>query len=274
LTTALQLGRKLLQEGGTSLQVVETVARTMEDDPLFNAGKGSAFNNQGEHELDASIMDGRTLSCGAVAGVRTVKNPISLARLVMQNTEHVLLAGAGAERFAQDMKVPLVDPDYFYTPRLRELWAVGNSASPPRPDLGLSRGTIGVVALDKQGNLAAATSTGGTSFKMPGRVGDSPIVGAGTYAKNGVCAISCTGRGEEFIRHSAAHTVVALMEYKQLKMVDAVQHVIDDILEPDVGGMIAVGADGSIALRFNTPAMLRGAADSSGRFDVAIWKEE
>ena len=128
--------------------------------------------------------------------------------------------------------------------------------------------------MDKQGNLSAATSTGGTSFKMPGRVGDTPIIGAGTYAKNGVCAISCTGRGEEFIRHSVAHTVVALMEYKQLAMHDAVQHVVDDVLEPDVGGIIAIGADGSIAVPFNTQAMLRGAADSSGRFDVAIWEEE
>jgi beta-aspartyl-peptidase (threonine type) len=273
LTLALELGRKLLQDGNESLQVVEEVARAMEDNPLFNAGKGAAFNNQGEHELDASIMDGRTLSCGAVAGVRTVKNPISLARLVMQRTEHVLLVGAGAEQLAEDMNVPLVNPDYFYTPRLRKLWASGNSSNPPRPDLGLSRGTVGVVALDKQGNLAAATSTGGTSFKMPGRVGDSPIIGAGTYAKNGVGAISCTGRGEEFIRHNVAHTVAALIEYKHLKLEDATEHLIDDLLEPGVGGIIAVGADGSIAMPFNTQAMLRGAADSAGRFDVAIWSE-
>ncbi|NIP85883.1 MAG: beta-aspartyl-peptidase [Planctomycetales bacterium] len=273
LSRALELGRHLLAEGRSSLEVVEAVARAMEDDPLFNAGKGSAFNNQGAHELDASIMDGRTMACGAVAGVRTVKNPISLARLVMQRTDHVLLAGVGAEQFAAQMQVALVDPDYFYTPRLRALWAAGDSSNPPRPDLGLSRGTIGVVALDKQGNLAAATSTGGTSFKMPGRIGDSPIIGAGTYAKNGVCAISCTGRGEEFIRHSVAHTVAALIEYKQMTLVDAAQEVIDHTLAPGVGGIIAVAADGSLALPFNTPAMLRGAADASGRFEVAIWDE-
>ncbi|NIL98670.1 MAG: hypothetical protein GTO53_12145, partial [Planctomycetales bacterium] len=155
LAAALRRGRKLLQEGSPSLQVVEEVARLMEDNPLFNAGKGGAFNNEGAHELDASIMDGQTMSCGAVAGVRTVKNPITLARLVMQRTEHVFLVGEGAERFAAQMQVPLVAPDYFYTPRLRDLWAAGDPSNPPSPDLGLSRGTIGVVALDQQGNLAA-----------------------------------------------------------------------------------------------------------------------
>jgi beta-aspartyl-peptidase (threonine type) len=276
LKAALSLGQKLLDEGAASLDVVEKVARAMEDDPNFNAGKGAAFNREGRHELDASIMDGRTLACGAVAGATTAKNPISLARLVMERTEHVLLAGAGADQFAEAMNVDRVEPDYYFTPRLRKLWEDRQdqqTTGSAQLDHGGSRGTIGVVALDKNGNLAAATSTGGLSFKMPGRVGDSPIIGAGTYAKNGVCAVSCTGRGEEFIRHSVAHTLAALVEYKQVSLDEAARQIIDETLARDVGGLIAVGADGSIAMPFNTRVMLRAAADASGRFEVKIWPD-
>ncbi len=274
LTAALSLGQKMLDDGAASLDVVERVARAMEDDPNFNAGKGAVFTRAGRHELDAAIMDGRTLACGAVAGISTAKNPISLARLVMERTEHVLLAGAGADQFAEAMNVDRVEPDYYFTPRLRQLWEdFKNEQTTGRTELdhGGSRGTIGVVALDKDGNLAAATSTGGVSFKMPGRVGDSPIIGAGTYAKNGVCAVSCTGRGEEFIRHNVAHTLAALVEYKQVSLDEAARQIIDETLARDVGGLIAVGADGSIAMPFNTKVMLRGAADASGRFEVKIW---
>ncbi|MGB6042466.1 MAG: isoaspartyl peptidase/L-asparaginase [Pirellulales bacterium] len=273
LTTILQFANQLLKDGSSSVDTVERVARAMEDDPLYNAGKGSAFNSQGEHELDASIMDGRTLDCGAVAGVRTVKNPIALARLIMQETDHVLLIGEGADRLAREKGISLVSPDYFFTPQLRQHWAARQAKSPADDVRGESQGTIGVVALDQAGNLAAATSTGGTRFQMAGRVGDTPIIGAGNYAKNGLCAISCTGRGEDFIRHCVAHRVAALMEFKEMSLDRAVLHIVDEVLDPKVGGLIAVDSDGSISMRFNTDAMMRGAADSTGRFEIAIWPD-
>jgi beta-aspartyl-peptidase (threonine type) len=231
----------------------------------------------GEHDLAASIMDGRTMSCGAVAGIRTVKNPISLARQVMEKSEHVLLAGSGAETFADEVGAGRVGPDYFFTPRMREIWQryqEDEGVDVSKLDLGLTRGTIGVVAYDQHGNLAAATSTGGVCFKRPGRIGDSPIVGAGTYARNGVCAVSCTGRGEEFIRNSVAHSIAALMKYKKLSLPEAVRQIIHEELAADVGAAIAVDRDGTISMEFNTQAMLRGAADSSGRFETRIWEDE
>ncbi len=274
LRAALTLGKQLLAAGGSSLDVVEQVARRMEDDGNFNAGRGGVFNREGQHELDASIMDGRNLACGAVASVRTVKNPISLARMVMEETKHVMLIGEGADLFARQMQIPAADPEYFYTPRLRQLWndyQAQQSANRAQLDFGGSRGTIGVVARDQDGNLAAATSTGGLCYKMPGRAGDSPIIGAGTYAKNGVLAVSCTGHGEEFIRHSVAHSLTALVEYKGLSVAEAARQLIRETLPAKSGGLIAVGHDGTIVLEYSTRAMLRGAADSSGRFDVAIF---
>jgi beta-aspartyl-peptidase (threonine type) len=263
LEAALTAGRKILDGGGTSLDAVEEVIVILEDDIRFNAGRGAVFNAQGEHELDASIMDGATLACGGVAGVRTVKNPIRLARDVMEQTRHVLLAGPGAEAFADEAGVERVDPEYFDSePRRRSLERALD------PD---HKGTVGVVALDRAGNLAAGTSTGGLTAKKFGRVGDSPIIGAGTYADNRRCAVSGTGIGEQYIRHAVAYEIGALMAYRGLDLQAAVDHVIDETLEPGDGGIIALDPAGRIAMRYNTPSMVRGAADSSGRFEVKIW---
>ena len=269
LTRALTLGRDLLRDGADSLDVVEQVVRLLEDDPQFNAGRGAVFTHDGTHELDASIMDGRTLACGAVTGVRTVKNPISLARRVMEETPHVFLATDGAEEFATDMGVERVDPSYFFTERRRRQLddALEKDGKPSR-----GGGTVGAVALDVHGNLAAATSTGGTTSKRWGRVGDSPVIGAGTYADNRTCAVSCTGTGEEFIRHSVAHSVSAQMEHGGRTLQEAAEHVVFEVLRPGDGGLIAVGHDGSIVMAFNTQGMFRGAADSEGRFEVKIWE--
>jgi len=274
LSSALQSGRERLARGDNALDVVEAVVRLLEDDPLFNAGKGAVFTADGKHELDASIMDGRTLACGAVAGVRTVKNPISLARLVMERTPHVLLAGEGAEQFATGMGVDRVDPTYFDTPHRQkalEKWLEEHKqadAPPPK-----SRGTVGCVALDRSGHLAAATSTGGMTGKRFGRVGDAPVIGAGTYACDATCAVSCTGTGEEFIRNAAAFQVSAIMQYTGADVTKAARMVIFDRLKPDDGGLIAVSRTGEIAMPYSTLGMFRGAADSSGRFDVAIWEK-
>lgn len=267
LRAALQQGVSLLRDGGTALDTVEQVIRRMEDDPLFNAGKGAVFNHDGGHELDASVMDGATLSCGAVAGVTTVKNPISLARLVMERTRHVLLAGAGADRFAEEMGVELVGQDYFDTESRREsLERMLRNERRQEEE----HGTVGVVVLDRAGNLAAGTSTGGLTGKKFGRVGDSPIVGAGTYAKNTTCAVSATGIGEEFIRHGVAQRISDLMEYRELPLGSAVNRVVNEILRSGDGGVIAVDRRGEIAVAFNTPGMARGTADWTGRFDVRL----
>ncbi len=274
LERALREGRDRLARGDAALDVVEAVVRLLEDDERFNAGKGAVFTADGIHELDASIMDGRTLACGAVAGVRTVKNPISLARLVMERTPHVMLAAGGAEEFAGQMGVERVDPSYFDTPRRRESleqWRreqEEKNAWEPK-----SRGTVGCVALDRHGNLAAATSTGGMTGKRFGRVGDSPVIGAGTYASNATCAVSCTGTGEEFIRHAAAFQVSAIMQYIGADVERAARTVIFERLKADDGGLIAVSRTGQIAMPYSTLGMFRGAADSGGRFDVAIWEK-
>jgi beta-aspartyl-peptidase (threonine type) len=274
LRRALAIGRDELARGGTALDACEKVVRCLEDDPRFNAGKGAVFNADGQHELDASIMDGRTLACGAVAAVRTVKNPISLARLVMERTSHVMLIGDGAERFADSLGtlVDRVPNTYFDTPARRAALERALEEQRKRDATAPGRGTVGCVCLDTHGNLAAATSTGGMTAKRFGRVGDSPIIGAGTYASNRSCAVSCTGTGEEFIRHTAARDVAALMEYKGLSLQAAAEEVVFRRLAPDDGGLIAVSRSGEVALVFSTAGMFRGAADSSGRFEVAIWK--
>jgi beta-aspartyl-peptidase (threonine type) len=266
LERALTLGVSVLEDGGSSLDAVEQVIRDLEDDPLFNAGKGAVYNHEGRHELDASIMDGATLACGGVASVSTVKHPITVARAVMEQTRHVLLSGAGADRFATELGVDLVDQDYFHTPRRYEQLQRALDRERAADD----KGTAGVVALDMHGNLAAGTSTGGITNKMFGRVGDSPLIGAGTYAKNGTCAVSATGIGEEFIRHGVAYSISALMAYGGMSLEQAATRMIDDTLRPGDGGIIAVGQDGRIVMRFNTEGMFRGAADSNGRFEVAI----
>ncbi len=256
-----------LSEGRASLDVVEMVVKLLEDDPLFNAGRGAVLNADGQQELDASIMDGRRLDCGAVAAVRTVKNPISLARLVMEKTPHVLLVADGAEAFADQMQVTRADPEYFRTPdRVRE-WqrALGREqndmGAAGQPSADLLFGTVGCVARDRSGNLAAATSTGGIALKKFGRVGDSPIIGAGTYADNQTCAVSCTGKGEEFIRRAIAFQVAAHMRLRQVSLDEAVLAALDQ-LPPASGGLIAVDRDGNVTARFNTPGMARAWATS------------
>jgi L-asparaginase / beta-aspartyl-peptidase len=266
LRAALDVGRKVLAGGGTSLDAVEKVVRFLEDDPLFNAGKGAVFTNEGTNELDAAIMDGRDLSCGSVAGLKTVKNPISLARMVMEKSPHVFMVGQGAERFADEMKVERVDPKYFFTQKRWDDWQ-----KKLKEEAEKDKDTVGAVALDVHGNLAAATSTGGMTNKRFGRLGDVPVIGAGTYANNRTAAISATGWGEQFIKHTVAHDISALMEYKGLTLQQAADEVIHRKLQKDDGGVIGVARDGSIALVFNSEGMYRGAADSNGRSEVAIW---
>ncbi|HEX5720298.1 MAG TPA: isoaspartyl peptidase/L-asparaginase, partial [Thermoanaerobaculia bacterium] len=266
LRAALEVGRKVLAGGGTSLDAVEKVVRFLEDDPLFNAGKGAVFTNEGTHELDAAIMDGRDLSCGSVASLKTVKNPISLARMVMEKSPHVFMVGQGAERFADEMKVERVDQKYFFTQKRWDDWQ-----KKLKEEAEKDKDTVGAVALDVHGNLAAATSTGGMTNKRFGRLGDVPVIGAGTYANNKTAAISATGWGEQFIKHTVAHDISALMEYKGLTLQQAADEVIHRKLQKDDGGVIGVARDGSIALVFNSEGMYRGAADSNGRSEVAIW---
>ncbi|RMG45597.1 MAG: isoaspartyl peptidase/L-asparaginase [Acidobacteria bacterium] len=267
LKAALTRGKEILERGGSSVDAVEAVIATLEDDPAFNAGKGAVFTHEGRNELDASIMDGATMRCGAVTGVTRVKNPIKLARAVMERSRHVFFAGEGAERFAERVGLELVDPSYFFTQRR---WDALQRALEKERSAPAGHGTVGAVALDREGRLAAGTSTGGLTNKATGRIGDSPVIGAGTYA-DGTAAISCTGQGEQFIRYTVARTVAALVEYKGLTLEQAAHHVIDDVLRPGDGGLIAVGADGSVAMVYSTPSMLRGVADADGRFEVAIW---
>lgn len=265
LRRGLELGKGILEKGGTSLDAVEAVVKFFEDDSLFNAGKGAVFTHEGKHELDAAIMNGATLACGSVAGVRTVRNPIQLARRVMENSKHVFLVGSGAEAFARAQGIPEVKNRYFDTQLRHKQWKKAL-----RED---KFGTVGCVAVDAQGHLAAATSTGGLTNKRWGRVGDVPIIGAGTYANDRSCAVSCTGQGEQFIRHTVARDVAALVEYRGLGVGEAAHAVIDGKLQPGDGGLIAVSRTGEIALVFNSAGMYRGAADANGRFEIAIWDE-
>ena len=273
LERALAAGQAVLAKGGTALDAVERVVRLLEEDAHFNAGKGAVYTHDGGHNLDAAIMDGRTLACGAVAGLTTVRNPISLARLVMERTPHVFLAGEGAEEFAAAMQVERVAPTWFDTPERYRQWqeALEKERSTQTP-AEKEKGTVGAVALDLEGNLAAATSSGGMTNKRWGRIGDVPVIGAGTYASNSTCAVSCTGTGEEFIRHTVAYDIAALIEYRGLSLQDAAEEVVYRKLRKGDGGIIAVGAAGSIALVFNSEGMFRGAADSGGRFEVHIWE--
>ncbi len=275
LAKALKVGQDILAGGGKSLDAVEQVVRLMEDDPLFNAGRGAVLNSAGRHELDASIMDGNGLKCGAVAGVRTVKNPISLARRVMERTRHVLLVADGAEKFADEQGVERADEDYFRTSaRVEELQKLQAAQRDQQPDGACEdhMGTVGCVALDQHGQLAAATSTGGLVNKKYGRVGDSPIIGAGTYADNATCAISCTGVGEEYIRRSIAYDISAQLKYRQVSLEAAVRNAIEERLPASSGGIIAVSQRGELMASFNTPGMCRALADSQGRKEVSVGK--
>ncbi len=260
LEGCLREASAFLQDGGSALDCVELVVRKLEDDPSFNAGRGAVFNSRGEHELDASIMDGRDLSCGAVAGVRTVKNPVSLARLVMSKTRHILLAGDGAEEFAEENGVERVENSYFSTPARRADWERKQR---------YTKGTVGCVVRDIHGNLAAATSTGGLTNKKWGRVGDSPILGAGCYADNRTCAVSCTGTGEEFIRRAVAFDLGARIRYGS-KTLEAAAAETLAALPDNCGGFIAVDKDGRVVLPYNTPGMSRGWATSSGEMEWGV----
>jgi beta-aspartyl-peptidase (threonine type) len=288
LEAARDVGYAVLERGGSSLDAVTAAVRKLEDNPLFNAGIGAVLNRDGEAELDASIMDGGTLRAGAVAGVKHVKNPIELARAVMEKSPHVMIAGTGAEEFALQQGMTLVPNSYFRTePRVKQLERAkqeekagrkptGSNAPDGTPNASpdaVTKGTVGAVALDHNGNLAAATSTGGMTNKLPGRIGDSPLIGAGTYANNASCAVSATGDGEYFIRSVVAHDICALVEYKRVALEAAAHEVIHVKIEGmhATGGVIALDTAGHIVMDFNSGGMFRAARDSSGRREVAIY---
>ncbi len=287
LEEAIRVGYEILKKGGTSLDAVQKTINVMEDSPLFNAGKGAVFTNAGTNEHDASIMDGKTLNAGASAGTTTIRNPINLARAIMDNSPHVMLSGKGADTFAEEQGLQIVDPSYFYTER--RFKSLQRAKKAERTELdhddkaafydsdikSFKFGTVGCVALDKYGNLAAGTSTGGMTNKRWGRVGDAPIIGAGTYANNNTCAVSSTGWGEYFIRAMVAHDISALMEYKGMSLKDAAREVIHDKvggLGGD-GGVVAVDKNGNIAMEFNTAGMYRASMNDKGELVVKIYKE-
>lgn len=282
LREALLAGEAILKTGGGSLDAVEATVRVLEDNPLFNAGRGSVFTHEGKHEMDASLMNGKDLSAGAVAGVQNIKNPISLARCVMERSGHVFLAGPGAMEFAKKMNIAFMPDDYFDVDlryqQLQEalktdsivLDHTENTADPKKRKFG----TVGAVALDRHGNLAAATSTGGMTNKKHGRVGDTPIIGAGTYANNATCAISCTGYGEYFIRSVVAHDVSCLMAYKNLSLKEACNLVVKQKLVKmgGEGGLIAVDASGNIELPFNSEGMYRASVREGEEIYIGIYE--
>jgi beta-aspartyl-peptidase (threonine type) len=274
LGSALDAGYAVLERGGASLDATIAAVRVLEDNPLFNAGRGAVLNRDGMAELDASVMDGKTLAAGAVSGLRHVKNPIDLARLVMDQSPHVMLVGSGAEEFARSRGVEMVSNEYFRTPvRQQQLQRALGGAVTKENEL-IAFGTVGAVALDGSGNLAAATSTGGMTGKRWGRVGDSPIIGAGTYASNGSCAVSATGHGEYFIRTVVAHDICAQVEYLKIPLAQAVDNVLNGKMKSlgGNGGVIAIDTRGQIVLEFNSEGMFRGVVTSDGRREVAIYR--
>lgn len=288
LEQALKTGYSILKKGGTSLDAVEATIRVMEDSPLFNAGKGAVFTAEGTNELDAAIMDGATLKAGSVAGLKRIKNPITLARNVMEHSPHVMMVGDGAETFARQRGLEFVDPSYFRTEhrwnqlqeaKKREQQPASEPSQDKKPggleDDEFKFGTVGCVALDRFGNLAAGTSTGGTTNKKYGRVGDAPIIGAGTYANNKTCGVSCTGTGEYFIRSVVGHDVSALMEYRGMSVKEAAELVVMDKLVKmgGDGGLIAMDNKGNIAMPFNTSGMYRGYIDINGTMVIQIYRE-
>ena len=276
LSKVLMLGDSILRNGGSSLNAVEACIRMMENCPLFNAGKGAVFNSEGKNELDASIMDGKTHKAGAVAGVMTLKNPITAARCVMEKSPHVMLNGRGAEQFASEQGLETVDPSYFFTKQRWDDYLKMKLQADSLENPDKKHGTVGCVALDRDGNLAAGTSTGGMTFKKYGRVGDSPIIGAGTYADNESCAVSATGHGEYFIRNVVAYDISALMKYKGLNVTDAAAYVVMDKLKSQgaEGGVICLDREGNIAMPFNTEGMFRGYIRAGGEPRVAIFGDE
>jgi beta-aspartyl-peptidase (threonine type) len=290
LNEALQAGYDTLSKGGSSVDAVVVSIKILEDSPLFNAGKGSVFTADGKNEMDAAIMNGKTLMAGSVAGVRTIKNPITAARCVMERSEHVMMIGAGAEKFAKQCKCEFADTSYFFEQKRwnqlqkikeKEKQQLDHSDTTGSLELldaelrDKKFGTVGIVALDQYGNLAAGTSTGGMTNKKYGRVGDAPIIGAGTYANNKTCAVSCTGHGEFFIRSVVAYDVSALMEYKKLSLADAANEVVLNKLvrSGGEGGLIAIDAKGNITMPFNSAGMYRGYKKSDGTSEILIYRE-
>lgn len=278
LQKALDVGEAILKSGGSSANAVEATVQVMENSELFNAGKGAVYTHEGMHELDASFMDGKSGNAGAVAGVKTIKNPIRLARIVMDSSVHVLLSGAGADEFGKEMGLDLVENSYFDSEfRRMQLEKVqGKTQAFLDHDIKDEKfGTVGAVALDKDGNLAAATSTGGMTNKRYGRIGDSPITGAGTYANNATCAVSCTGHGEYFIRNVVAYDVSARMEYLNESLEEASNFIVNEKLanQNASGGLIAVDKNGNVSLPFNSAGMYRGFVKENGDAGVFIYKE-
>lgn len=285
LKEAISIGHEILKNGGTSLEAITKTINILEDSPLFNAGKGSVFTHDATNELDASIMDGATLNAGAVAGVKHIKNPIDLAKDVMQKSEHVMLYGTGAEEFAQSLGYKMMDTSYFYTKsRYKSLQRVlekenlenTEKISFKDPYIKNSKfGTVGCAALDKHGNLASGTSTGGMTNKRWNRIGDAPIIGAGTYANNATCAISSTGWGEFFIRSVVAFDISAMMEYKGMSLQDAAKEVIHKkvpALGGD-GGIVAIDKNGNVAMEFNTAGMYRASMNAEGELIIGIYQD-
>ncbi len=294
LKEALTAGYSILANGGNSIDAVETAIKIMEDSPLFNAGKGAVFTNEGKNEMDASIMEGKTLNAGSVAMVNTIKNPISAARMVMEKSPHVMMVGEGAVKFAKEQNLEIVDSAYFYDEKRWLQWQNIKGSNDLELDHSDDRaennrkefdaefsddgdrkfGTVGAVAIDKNGDIAAGTSTGGMTNKMYGRAGDSPIIGAGTYANNKTCGVSCTGHGEYFIRKVVAYDISALMEYKNLTLQEAADIVIHKKLKEigGSGGIIAVDSHGNFSLTFNTEGMYRGSMTKEGKPIVSIYK--
>ncbi|MDX1761635.1 MAG: isoaspartyl peptidase/L-asparaginase [Christiangramia sp.] len=284
LEEAIRTGHEILANGGTALEAVQRTINVMEDSPLFNSAKGAVFTNEGKNELDASIMDGETLNAGAVSGVTTVKNPINLAYEVMVNSEHVMLSGKGAEQFAQEQGLEIVDPEYFYTEkRFRSMERARerekektNKTTFYDPFIKDEKfGTVGCAALDKNGNLAAGTSTGGMTNKKYNRIGDAPIIGAGTYANNKTCAVSSTGWGEFFIRGVVAYDISAMMEYKGVSLAEAAREVIQNKVPymGGNGGIIAIDHKGNVAMEFNTSGMYRAAMNKNSELTIGLYEE-
>ncbi len=287
LEQAIKTGYTILENGGSSLDAVEKTIKILEDSPLFNAGKGAVFTNQGKNELDASIMDGKTLKAGAIAGVTTVKNPISLARAVMEKSEHVMLAREGAEFFASQHNIEIVNPAYFYVEsryqsllraQEKDKTMLDHNDKSEFYDANIKDskfGTVGCVALDKNGNIVAGTSTGGMTNKKWGRIGDAPIIGAGTYANNNTCGISATGWGEFFMRNVVAYDISAMIEYKGYTIEKAAKEVIQNKLTKSGGdgGIIGLDTKGNIVMEFNTAGMYRASIDTNGKLVIGIYKD-
>lgn len=283
LSEALSVGYSILTRGGTSVDAVEAAVRVLEDCPLFNAGKGSVFNSEGKNQMDAAIMNGKNLKAGAIAEVETIRNPVTAAKAVMEHSKHVLLASQGAEKFAKEQGLEIVEPSYFFDQERYDQWVAtkdkdvntwaGDTIPVPDGKSEKKYGTVGAVALDNQGNLAAATSTGGINNKKFGRVGDCPIIGAGTYANNKTCAVSCTGEGEFFIRNVAAYDISALMEYKNMPIVQATNEVMKKIAQiGGEGGLVSLDTQGNISTPFNTASMFRGWIDTKGERFTGIFR--